>query len=63
MLLALPIGACLPIATYFATKSVKWRWLKNIDIPVMLAGTTNIPAVNGINYSSWFLTGFVFRER
>ena len=61
MLWGLLVGACLPVITFCLKKRVKWRFFHNIDLPVMLAGASAIPQANGINYTSWFLAGFVFR--
>ena len=36
------------------------RW---VSTPVILNGVSSIPPATGINYSSWFLVGFVFLIR
>lgn len=36
-------------------------WLKYVNIPVLLTGPSFMPPATGINYSSWFLFGFIFR--
>ena len=36
-------------------------WIKFISTPVVLNGVNFIPPAAGINYSSWFLVGFVFQ--
>lgn len=62
MLWALLVGACLPLIPFLLGRRIKWQVFKKIDFPVMLAGASLIPQANGLNYASWFLTGFVFRE-
>jgi len=58
---ALPIGAIIPVITFLLTKRFKSRWLQMINLPVMLSGASWIPPATGINYSSWFLIGFIFQ--
>ena len=37
-------------------------WVRNINFIVLLNGPTSIPAATGINYASFVLVGFIFRE-
>lgn len=62
LLYFLIVGAVLPIPFYFAAKRWPHRWYKLVNIPVLLNGANYIPPASGINYSSWFMVGFVFRE-
>jgi hypothetical protein len=49
----------------------QWRypnsWARYVSTPVIIAAsglsstTTSIPPATGINYSSWFLAGFIFQ--
>jgi hypothetical protein len=56
------VGAVLPIPFWYLARAYPNRkWLQYINIPVLLTGVTWIPPATGINYSSWFLVGFVFR--
>ena len=59
---ALLLGAGLPIPFWWWQRRFPNTRLKYINIPVFLNGPIYIPPATGINYSSWFLVGFVFRE-
>ncbi|KAL7006462.1 hypothetical protein EMMF5_003883 [Cystobasidiomycetes sp. EMM_F5] len=61
ILWALLGGAFLPVITWVMCKYFKWKWAQHINIPVMLSGASLIPPASGINYSSWFITGFAFQ--
>lgn len=37
--------------------------MRYINVPVLLNGASYIPPATGINYSSWFIVGFIFREQ
>ena len=41
--------------------SVHSHWTSHISTPVILNGVSYIPPATGINYSSWFLIGFIFQ--
>ncbi|KAG9050895.1 hypothetical protein FS837_001549 [Tulasnella sp. UAMH 9824] len=53
------IGAILPILLWF------WQWRRprshfgSLHIPLVLSGPLGVPPATGINYSSWFLLGFI----
>lgn len=55
-------GAVLPTCTWLLSRRYRNSWVPYINIPVGLAGLTLIPPATGINWSSWFLVGFVFRK-
>ncbi|KAM0787028.1 hypothetical protein ACM66B_006294 [Microbotryomycetes sp. NB124-2] len=55
------IGAVLPVLTWALTKRYPKSWVRFINVPVALAGCQFIPPITGINYSSWFLFGFIFQ--
>jgi hypothetical protein len=54
-------GALLPIPFWLLGRKYPNSWLKYVNIPVLLTGATYMPPATGINYSSWFLFGFIFR--
>lgn len=56
------IGLVLPIPFYFLGKRYPNSWLQYVNIPVIFAGAVYMPPATGINYSSWFLFGFIFRK-
>jgi len=61
MLYFLLVGAFLPIPFYFLARRWPQSWLRWVNIPVMLTGASYIPPGSGINYSSWFIVGFIFQ--
>ncbi|GAA6024567.1 hypothetical protein JCM11491_002702 [Sporobolomyces phaffii] len=54
-------GAVLPVLTWLITKRFATPFLKYINVPVALTGAILMPPATGINYSSWFLVGFIFQ--
>ena len=58
---ALLVGALLPLPFWWWQRRFPDTRLKYVNIPVFLNGPTCIPPATGINYSSWFLVGFIFR--
>jgi len=54
-------GAILPVPFWFLTRRWPDSWVRHINVPIMLAGLVWIPPATGINYSSWFLVGFIFQ--
>jgi OPT oligopeptide transporter protein len=61
-LYALIVGALLPIPFWLWQVWKPKSRLRYINIPVILNGPTFIPPARGINYSSWFIVGFIFRK-
>jgi hypothetical protein len=61
-LYALIIGALLPVPFWLYQVWKPTTRLRYLNIPVILNGPTYIPPARGINYSSWFVFGFIFRE-
>jgi OPT family small oligopeptide transporter len=60
-LYAIIIGAVLPIPFWIWQRRYPKSWVRFINIPVVLNGVSYIPPATGINYSSWFIFGFVFQ--
>ncbi|KZT06325.1 OPT oligopeptide transporter [Laetiporus sulphureus 93-53] len=58
---ALLIGAVLPIPFWLWTRRNPESWMRYINTPLLLNGIADIPPATGINYSSWFLVGFIFQ--
>ena len=54
-------GALLPVPFWLWQRRYPKSWVKFINTPVLLTGVSYIPPATGINYSSWFLVGFVFQ--
>ncbi|KAG8855931.1 hypothetical protein FRC20_000665 [Serendipita sp. 405] len=60
-LYALIVGAFLPFPIWIWQQYRPKTRLRFISIPVLLNGPMFIPPARGINYSSWFVTGFIFQ--
>lgn len=60
-LYALIVGALLPIPFWLWQVWKPKSGLRYINIPVILNGPAYIPPARGINYSSWFVFGFIFQ--
>ncbi|GAA5917002.1 hypothetical protein JCM6882_001299 [Rhodosporidiobolus microsporus] len=54
-------GAILPILTWLLARRYPNSWVSHINVPVALAGAVFMPPATGINFSSWFLVGFIFQ--
>ncbi|GAA6022043.1 hypothetical protein JCM10207_001028 [Rhodosporidiobolus poonsookiae] len=55
-------GAVLPVFTWLLTRRFpKSTWLPYVSVPVALSGAVYMPPATGINYSAWFLVGFIFQ--
>ncbi|XP_075088809.1 oligopeptide transporter 2-like [Nicotiana tabacum] len=54
-------GAIAPILVWLLHKSFpKQRWIKLINIPVLLGATAAMPPASTLNFNSWFVVGFLF---
>jgi hypothetical protein len=53
------VGALLPF--WLWQRRHPNSWVKYVSTPVLLTGITYISPAMGINYSSWFLAGFIFQ--
>ena len=60
-LYAIIIGAILPVPFWLWQRRYPGSWVRWVSTPVILNGVASIPPATGINYSSWFLVGFVFQ--
>ncbi|GAA5828625.1 hypothetical protein JCM11251_000877 [Rhodosporidiobolus azoricus] len=55
-------GAVLPVLTWLlARRFPHSSWIPYINVPVALTGAVFMPPATGINFSSWFLVGFIFQ--
>ena len=54
-------GAVLPVISWLLAKRYPSTWVQYINVPVALTGLIVIPPATGINLSSWFIVGFIFR--
>ncbi|KAN0134939.1 OPT domain containing protein [Lactarius tabidus] len=55
------IGALAPIPFYFLARRYPrspWRY---VHIPVALVGFDAVPPLTGLNFTSWFMVGFIFQ--
>ncbi|KAI0685810.1 OPT oligopeptide transporter [Cerioporus squamosus] len=60
-LYAIAIGGVLPLPFWYWQRRWPNKWNKFINLPIILNGIGLIPPATGINYSSWFLLGFIFQ--
>lgn len=60
-LYAIIVGALLPIPFWLWQRRYPNSWIRFVSTPVVLNGVSSIPPATGINYSSWFVVGFVFQ--
>jgi OPT family oligopeptide transporter len=55
------IGFLLPFPFYYAARRYPRSFLRYVNFPVFFNGANALPPASGINYSSWFLVGFIFQ--
>ncbi|CEH15016.1 Sexual differentiation process protein ISP4 [Ceraceosorus bombacis] len=55
------VGAIVPIPIWFLARRFPRSIIKFISTPIFFNGIAFIPPCTGINYTSWFLTGFIFQ--
>ena len=60
-LYAIIAGVFIPMPAYFWQRRYPKSWARYVSTPVIIAGLSAIPPATGINYSSWFLVGFIFQ--
>ncbi|KIJ34648.1 hypothetical protein M422DRAFT_61375 [Sphaerobolus stellatus SS14] len=60
-LYALVFGAFIPLPFWLLKRWNPNKSLPIFNMPVILNGALNIPPATGINYSSWFVVGFIFQ--
>ena len=60
-LYAIAIGAVLPLPFWLWQRRWPNKWNHFVNLPIVLNGIGLIPPATGINYSSWFLVGFIFQ--
>ncbi|VFQ72625.1 unnamed protein product [Cuscuta campestris] len=54
-------GAVAPLLVWLAAQA--WpdqKWIRGINIPVLLGATAMMPPASAVNYTSWIVVGFVF---
>lgn len=55
------IGAVIPIPTWYLAKKFPNSWIRLINWPVFFSATGMMPPAGGINFTSWFLVGWIFQ--
>jgi len=55
------IGAVLPIPFYYLARRHPRSFWRYVNIPIALVAADSVPPANGINFTSWILTGFIFQ--
>jgi hypothetical protein len=54
-------GAILPIPLWLWVRKYPRSIFRNMNFPVIFNGALSIPPATGVNYASWFATGFIFQ--
>lgn len=54
-------GAIVPIPLWFWVRRKPGSTLRNLNLPVLINGPMGIPVINGVNYSSFLIVGFIFQ--
>lgn len=55
------VGAVLPIPTWYLAKKFPNSWIRLINWPVFFSATASMPPAQGINFTSFFLVGWLFQ--
>jgi hypothetical protein len=55
------IGAIIPIPFYYLARLYPRSFWRYVNISVALVAANSVPPVNGINFTSWILVGFIFQ--
>lgn len=56
------MGGLLPVGAWLLNRRWPGRVWQYVNFPVLLTGISYAPPATGINYTSFALTGFLFRE-
>lgn len=59
---ALLAGALAPLPLWYYQRRFPDTRFKYINLPVLLNGPSAAPPATGVNYASFFILGFIFRE-
>lgn len=59
---ALFAGALAPFPLWYYQRRFPNTRLKYINLPVLLNGSSTAPPAMGINFTSFFIVGFIFRK-
>ena len=59
---AVLFGFVVPIPFWLWQRQFPDTILKTVNLPLLLNGANTIPPALGINFSSWFVVAFIFRE-
>ncbi|KAL3521684.1 hypothetical protein ACH5RR_019833 [Cinchona calisaya] len=53
-------GAIAPVLVWLASKAFpKQKWIRLINMPVLLGATSMMPPASAVNFTSWILLGFL----
>nr|GMD20519.1 oligopeptide transporter 6 [Ipomoea batatas] len=54
-------GAVAPFLVWVASKAFpEKRWIRLINMPILLGATAMMPPATAVNYTSWIVVGFLF---
>lgn len=62
LLWAFPLGACLPLISYWAFKRTRRSIFRDVNFPVMLSSLSWIPPATGLNFSVWAVVCWIFND-
>ncbi|KAG8381107.1 hypothetical protein BUALT_Bualt06G0088000 [Buddleja alternifolia] len=55
------MGAVAPVLVWLAVKAFpEKKWIRFINMPVLLGSTAVMPPASAVNYTSWFVVAFIF---
>ncbi|XP_024538119.1 oligopeptide transporter 7 [Selaginella moellendorffii] len=55
------VGAVAPLLVWLAAKAFpRQRWIRYVNMPILIGATGNMPPATSVNYTSWFVVGFIF---
>jgi len=55
------VGFLAPIPAYYAARRWPRSFFRYINFPVVFNAANSLPPATGINFSSWFMVGFIFQ--
>ncbi|KAM0941683.1 putative oligopeptide transporter, OPT superfamily [Dioscorea sansibarensis] len=55
------IGALAPVPVWLLSRKFpEKKWIKLINMPILIGATANMPPSRSVNYITWFVVGFIF---
>lgn len=55
------IGALAPVPIWLLSKKFpEKKWIKDINMPILIGATAYMPPARSVNYITWFVVGYIF---